>query len=370
MADNETVDMRRTLNPGRLAAAAMAVGGALLAAGALVWALAHFWELSQSDKPVLTEVVATAALLLVGWALALMLWGAAEMLRKVSDLLETLRSVSVMTPGTPLLPAGRPAAADAQVRLLEELIRLTREVRDISLLNEPGRAARLQAEEKALVEQLEKEVVALLREHNWPEARQRVDRARQRFPALPTWAALDKQIEEARARFEAHDLEVATREINELIHLGAWDRAADVVRHIHERHPASPNVAELARRVAVGRDKAAAEERARLMAQAQEATNRHDWVEALRIVERIVERFPTSSEAHDLRMQVSTLRTNAEVQTRQQMEARIRDLIKERRFRDGLREAQALIERYPESPQAAVLRGQLAKLEQRAAEAR
>jgi hypothetical protein len=48
------------------------------------------------------------------------------------------------------------------------------------------------------------------------------------------------------------------------------------------------------------------------------------------------------------------------------MEARIRDLVKQGRFDTALQSAHELIDRYPNSPQAEALRGQLAKLHQRA----
>ena len=63
-------------------------------------------------------------------------------------------------------------------------------------------------------------------------------------------------MEAARAKFEEHDIETATREINDLTALAAWDRAADVIEHLRRRHPDSERVAELARKVSAGQDKA------------------------------------------------------------------------------------------------------------------
>ncbi|RMF84901.1 MAG: hypothetical protein D6744_02295, partial [Planctomycetota bacterium] len=60
-------------------------------------------------------------------------------------------------------------------------------------------------------------------------------------------------------------------------------------------------------------------------------------------------------------------RENAQIRERQQMEAEIRDLIKQHRFDGALRVARSLLEQYPTSPQAEVLREQLPKLEQKAA---
>lgn len=363
------------LNRGRLAAAALAVGGGLLAVVVTVWTLARFWELGSQSKPppTLTDFVGTAALLLAGWGLGLLLWGAAEMLHQLADLVETLRSQAAATrggwaPDPGVRPRPAEGRSDPQAHMLEELVHLTRELRDIELLSGPERAARLQHESDELVRQLETDIPALLREHNLQEAQQRLQRARQRFPALPHWSALAAQIEQARAKFETHDLDLASREVEDLAALGAWERAVDIVRTLHQRHPDSEQVAELTRRVALGRERATAEERARLMSQAQAATDRHQWGDALRLVETLLTKFPGSAEAQELRTQLSTLKANVEIQKRHEMENEIRELIKAQRFVQALHIAHDLIDRYPDSPQAHALRDQIPRLELKAAE--
>jgi len=374
MAELEQPREPERLNLGRLVAAGLAVAGCLFALVTTLWVLARFVELSRQSEPppVATDFMAAVVVLLAGWAFGMLLWGVGQLLRRFEDLLELLRATMTAssTGGLPtaLSARGPDAGRGPEERLLEELVRLTREVRDIELLSEEERRERLRAESSELAGRLESEIPALLREHKLHEARQRLQRARSRFPSLPRWKALAEQVEQARAKFEAHDIDVATREVDDLIALAAWDRAVEVVRDLRRRHPSSDKVAELDRRLATTRERATAEERARLMSQAQDATTRREWRDALRLVETVLERFPNSAEARDLRLQVPTLKANIEVLARQEMETRIRDLIKEQRFREGLAVARELIQSYPHSPQATVLREQLPRLEQRAAE--
>ena len=362
------------LNRGRLAAAALVVAGGLFGLVATLWALARFWDLAGQSKPppTLTDFVGAAALLLAGWGFALLLWAVAEILRRLDELGETLRASATAPTAAGISEAPRSRAGESMAEphrpLLEELVHLTRELRDIELLSEPERAARLKYEAAELVRQLEQDIPALLREHNLQEAQQRLQRARQRFPSLPNWDALARQIEQARAKFEAHDLGVATREVDDLAALGAWERAAEVIRTLKLRHPNAERVNELARRVAIARDKATAEERARLMSQAQVATDRRQWSEAQRLVEALIARFPGSAEAQELRQQLPTLKANVEIQKRHEMESVIKEHVREQRFDAALRVAHQLVESYPDSPQAHVLREQIPKLEQRAAE--
>lgn len=368
MADVRDDEVAGVLNPTRLAAAAMTVGGVLLAVVAAVWAVARFHELSQESGPKVTDFAATAALLLAAWAFGLLLWGGAELLRHLEELNSVLRETgesreAAQASGRPM-PRGV-SSLDTQVRLLEQLVLLTRDTRDIALLTDAQRAARSQSEGQTLAQHLERDVPALLREHNWQEAHRRVHQARARFPELPAWTGLAEQVEQARAKFEAHDIETAEREIGDLIALTEWERAAVVVRELQHRHPNAERVIELVRRVEAGLDRSVAEERARLMAQAQEATTERRWSDALRLVEVVMERFPKSAEARELRLQLPTLRANVEIQVRQQMEMEIRDLIREHHYAEALRRARRLIELYPDSPQAAVLREQLPRLQEK-----
>lgn len=371
----EGQELRSELSGGRLAAAGMTVGATLLALVTAIWCIAEFWRLSQAEAPgpTLADFAATVVWLLGGWGLSLLLWGGAEALRKLDNLaavaMEAGASATV-SPGP--VPRGRitdSATLETHSRLLRQLVDYARETRDIALLSEHERNLRARTESMALKRQLEEEVPKLLREHSWREARQRVDHARSRFPSVSAWDELADQVEQARARFEAHDIENAKREIEDLAALNAWDRAQVVVRELQRRHPDSQPAAELAQYVARRRDEAANEERARLMSRAQEATDAREWREALRWVEELVEKYPNAPETNDLRQQLPTVRKNAEIQARQQMEVEIRDLIKAHRFGEALQQARQLITNYPQSPQATVLREQLPRLMQRARDA-
>ncbi len=366
MADTESTEAAG-LSSARLVLIALRVIGGLLAVATTVWAVARLWELTPlaatPEPPGTSAFAAPAALLLAGWAAGVLLWAVAEQLRRGGE--------TAASNGSPGRPAPRPRPVDTvnpekQTRLLEQLVQLTRELRDIELLSEQERAARLQQEGDELVRRLQVDVPALLREHNWVEAHRRVQYARQRFPKLGGWEALEQQIEQARAAVEERDVENISRELNDLVTLGAWDRVVQTLRALQQRHPDSPRVAELARRLTAAHEKAEAEERARLMAQAQEATRSRDWATALARVETLLSKYPDSAEAADLRPQLETLRSNVEIQTRHRMENEFRDLLRDHRYEEALHLARTIIAQYPDSPQAGVLRDQLPRLEQKA----
>ncbi len=367
MADMyEDTDVQEPLNSGRLAAAGMIIGGTLLAVVTTVWCLVRCWQLSQMEAPVAADFFATAAFTIAGWTVALLSWGGAALLRRLDEIHMVLAEGR---PAAPVAAPGRqvnPAAIEQLNRRIDQLAQLALETRDIALLTEEERRQRAEIESQALAGQLDKDIPALLREHNWQEAQLRLQRARTRFPALPIWERLAEQVEQARIKFEKHDVETTTREVDELLALGELDRAATLVRDLQRRHPDAREAVELGKRVATALDRASAEERAELMAKAQEATDQRRWTDALRHVEEVMKRFPNSPEAQDLRQQLPTVRSNAEIQTRQRAETEITELIRQHRYDEALERARALIDRYPDSPQARALRDQIPRLQQRA----
>ena len=373
MTEPEEANDRPGLNKAHLLSRFLEAGGVFVCAAAVLWAIDEFWVVSQQDPPSVRVFLTAVGLLAAGLGGALLLWGLAKIVRQLDALplaLEQRPPAPVRlappesTPARTSEPTHAPAVDNAT---LAELVTLMREVRDISLLNDEQRALRLEAQGKEALRRVEQKVPTLLREHGWLEARRLVQEARERFPSFSQWDALEEQIEKVRSEVEAHDVEAATRQVNDLAALGAWPRVMDVVNELLERHPASSRAADLAKRVRFEREKAEAEQRARLMAQAQEATSRHDWTAALQVANTILQRFPHSPEAAALQPQIATLRENVEIEDRKRMEADIRELIKQHRYDEALRIARELVQQYPDSPQADALRDQLPRLEERAA---
>lgn len=373
MAEMTPRDDSYLVSRSRIVSSALEAIAVIVVAAALVWAVERFWTASQAEKPAFGEFVSTVLMLVGSWAAGLLLWGIAEMIRKLDALLAAYHDFAahphVITVGDGSTSSGNGdmRGGGRETQVFQELAALLREVRDITLLNDAERSKRLEMQARGTVQRLTDEVPALLREHNWIEAQRRVQEARERFPTLSDWDALERQIEQVRSQVEARDVESATRQINDLAALGAWERAYEVVLELIERHPNSPKTNELAKRVSQERERSEAENRARLMAQAQEAVHTRDWSGAISLSTQLIERYPRSPEAHALRIQMPTLRENAEIQTRKYMESEIRKHIEEHRYRDAMRMVTELLERYPDSPQAQVLREQYDKLAEKAA---
>ncbi len=347
----------------RILTATLTVFAVLVALATIVDSAMRFSALAEAPEPRSAALTAIIVELVVGLGLSLFFWAAAETLRFLMLLLEGRRTLDAVASAAQPGPMMR----EIQERL-SEMVTLTREMRDIALLDEKERSLRVQTQAAELAQRLESDVPALLHEHNWIEAHRLVQSARERFPSLPNWGALENQIEQARDALERQDMEVVSRQVSDLAMVGAWGRVAEAVRELVQRHPRSPRVAQFAQRIRLERDKAEEAQRTRLIAQARESTERRDWNAALAAVTSLLRDYPASPEADELRQQLPTLTQNAEIQTRRRMEQQIQDHVKSHRYEDALQIARELVASYPHSPQATVLRDQIPKLEQKAAE--
>lgn len=367
MADLEPIGESGDVSRVRVTAALLNVGAYCLSGATLLWALYQFWQIGQSDDLGAGAFLATLAIMVAGLVASAFLWGVEELLRRTDGLERAIQDSAAY--GRDALASTR-RAVDATGggipgHTVDELVVLLREVRDISLLNEQQRQLRMAAQGRAAIELLQHEVPLLLREHNWIEARRRVQEVRERFPNFAECDALEQQIERMREQVESQDVEVAERQIDDLKALGAWERVGEVCNDLLHRHPQSQRVLGLVQKVRAQKSTMDAQARARLMAEAQDASNKREWRAALGVANQLIQRFPRTPEAQALLLQLPILRENAEIQERQRVEHEFRDALKDHRYQDALRTARELIDQYPNSPQAEFLRQQIPKLEER-----
>jgi hypothetical protein len=201
MADFSDLDqMADERRPSRVIALLDALGWIVLIGPVLAGAFL-LYNASQSDLPAETLAlrwIAAAGMIIAGPALGVLLWGIGELVRRnvrLEELSEDLANAVAEQ------RAERTRSREEQAErehTFDELVLLLREVRDISLLDPEQRMLRLKAQGQATLERLRREVPMLLREHNWIEARNRVQDAWARFPTFSEWRELERQIENVR----------------------------------------------------------------------------------------------------------------------------------------------------------------------------
>lgn len=245
-----------------------------------------------------------------------------------------------------------------------ELRAFLAEIRDILLLPQDQRVRRYQA-------LVEAEYTRRLAAADRFIASRDFHRARAELTALTQRFEIDDRIRDARNRLEqaadearAQDIAQAATRIQDLMGLARWDEAGHLARELADKYPAAGEAAALVERVARERRLFEQRHRQRMLDETQQLVHQRRWREAAESTRRFLEMFPNDIEAPPLREQLATLDANAEIQTRQQLEAQYKELIQQQRYWEAVGLANRIISEYPISPQANALRGQIGRLEE------
>jgi hypothetical protein len=186
-------------------------------------------------------------------------------------------------------------------------------------------------------------------------AREHLEDGVARFGASGEFDDLRAQIATVAEATEPLAYARAVRRIEEAIADGAWAAAEQTAKALVAEYPDAKRSVQLL----------VATRRGRRYAAVQQYTTEHRWSEAVAAAEEFLAAYPESPEAQTLNVEIQTLRENAEIQRRKQYESQITEHLRARRFADALRLARHVIETFPGSPQARVLRRQIPVLERR-----
>lgn len=264
------------------------------------------------------------------------------------------------------VPNGEPGVAEGGAAhhsgQWQELLLLVRDIRDNTLLSDEERSAKKLRVRDDELRQARTLLKAKIERGEFAEARQLAINVAGQFPGDPEAAALAGQVEQAREKRESSDIAQCVKQVNDLINISAWQRARALAEQLVEQHPESTDARQLVARIDRDFQLFQEQQRQRMYAEIQRYVSRRRWGEALAAAQTFIERFPSNEESEALRLQIPTLQQNAEIAVRQQLEQEIMELAKHGRYIEAEALARRVIEKYPTSPQAADLRKQLPRL--------
>ncbi len=182
------------------------------------------------------------------------------------------------------------------------------------------------------------------------------------FTFKPTLPPEDAPAEE----FET--LEAARARVDDLMALSNWDAAVAIANLFAQQHPDDTDAQWLRQRVQREFDIYREGSVRRLYEQIKDELERKHYRRALSIARRLLDKFADHKKAQKIRQQLPTILENAEIEERQEDESRIQNFIKSKRYQDAVELGEALLAKYPLSPQAESLDEMLPKLRQLAIE--
>jgi tetratricopeptide (TPR) repeat protein len=245
---------------------------------------------------------------------------------------------------------------------IEKMVRLLEELKELALLDETQRhARRQQAMTRRKLTKLD-EVTRLIHQRQWAQAEALLQLLESMSPKDADVMDRRRELNGARAVAASHELEQIQHSIEDLMAVGQFDEALAAARQFAETFPTNEDGQALVHRVnhesEIFRERTAG----RMYDEIKSHSERREWRAALELVQRLLEKFPNHPKSNKVRAQLHTIQSNAEIEERQEQEDRIQELIKSRRYAEAIDMSEALLTRFPNSPQAERLEEFLPKL--------
>lgn len=261
---------------------------------------------------------------------------------------------------TPTAPA--PALTDTLQPQVERVIALLEEMREVSLLDESQRQERLRQYMEHRRQITLQQIVWLLQQNHWARADQMLSLLKQQFPDDAQTQQVQRMLDEARASAQAATFRAVKGEVEELLAISSWDHALHAVQRFQADFPGHPDGQQLLARVTRERDLFRESTVQRLFDEVRRDVERRNWRLAQSAAQRLIERFPEHHRTQQIRLQMRVIQDNAEIEERQEQEAQIQELVRNKQFREAIELGEQMMRRYPLSPQADQLETLLPKL--------
>ena len=249
-------------------------------------------------------------------------------------------------------------------RVLTELVDM-----NSTLLMTPAQRRTKRDERQArAVETLAAEINHVLGEGDFVRTQRLLERLEEQVPGHPQQAELRKRLTETRAAAEKEEAERESRRAEDYIAVGSFDQARQVAEALCEKYPDSASALALLVKVRRETKTFGDDQRRRLYAEAQQQARERRWGRALGAVRRLIEAYPDSAEADAARAMMSTIETNARIEEGRRLRDEFSDMFRRNRYPEALAIATDIIQRFPETQAARDLRGQLDRLKELASQ--
>jgi len=335
-----------------------------------VWLIIYgIWRITvpQENKLLAVLILASAGILFAIGSLMFILTLTYKLLIDISN--RSSNPVVIQPAKSGIIDADQLEKELKQIGLqIPQMIKLLSDINENILLDEQNKQKKFEFLVNQKIQSALAEVETLINKSEWAGARAILDTLIKKYPEKNELKEKLTRLEERRREAFNQELAKTRKLINDFIAISAWDKAVKQAEVLLEKHPDAQEAKELVAQIGQEREKFRTEQIKRMEADIQRSITRKRWNDALQIAQQLIDKYPDSPEAELLREKMETLRANAEIEKRQQLEEQIKDLIKRRNFIQALELAKYVIQEYPDSPQAQALREQMEKMEELASQ--
>ncbi len=273
-------------------------------------------------------------------------------------------------PDAPLLqqetPSSPPSSEDSDI--LQEILQQLSELNINVLLSDEKREAKRLCREAELVDQRFRQVDLALREDAFDQAEEILQELNREVPDDPRLEVMNARIQQAREAFMRKLLQGQMQRAGDLMSVSRFDEAMNLAEELHQQYPESPEADNLLNRVRRKAGTFQSEQRRRLLTLIQECGEARQWGSALAGAHRLLEIYGDSEEAQNVRAMMPTLVDNARIEEVREYRDRIVEMMEQLRYAEAVELAEKVMENYPETAAAEELRRQIPRLRKLAAQ--
>ena len=249
---------------------------------------------------------------------------------------------------------------------LERMIKLLEEMKDLSMLDDSQRQQRRQLVTDRRKNTRMDEAAQLIQQQEWARADALLQLMESLHPGDPEVLTRRNELDDARTLVQALEWDKLGGQVEDLMALSNYDEAISMTEHFLDRFPGHPECQQLQQRVkrekTVYLDRHATD----LYDQIKTAVDNRQWRTALEGIQQFLQYFPEHPRSEKIRLQVRPIQKNAEIEERQELETKIREMVTARQYGEAADMIDDLLQRFPSSPQASHLAEILPKLRERA----
>ena len=284
----------------------------------------------------------------------------------LASLHRRLEELGTAQPTSPPVPAEPDRSLDAD--LLRAILDQLRELNANILLPEDQRRGRQESQRRNRANQLVEQIESALADGAVDQADELLHSLREEYPDEERLAGLADRIGSARQSVVKALVDGQIQRATDLMSVSRFDEALNLAKELEERYPDEPQTRDLLQRVQREAGTFRNEQRRRLLALVNEHGQARQWRRALEAAHKLLNDYPDSDEADRVRAMMHTLVDNARIEEVRAQRDRFGDLMERRRYAEAVRLAEDIIQNYPESAAAEDLRAQLPRLRELASQ--
>ena len=315
-------------------------------------------------------VSVTAASVL--WALAYLVrreYETSILLRNILNRLRAGQDDQVPLTGATAEPRQQATGGEQPLRteLLQQIAAQLAELKTDLMLSPEQLAIKRSRHLESRAKELSDQARAAIENGAFGEAEQALARFADEVPGDKRCDELRELLDRTREEALARDLKEHLQRVEDLMAVADFDRAEQEARKFAEAHPSCDEAAELLQRAVREGEAYKTDIRQKIYKEVQRLAKARQWRAALVAARKLMETCPNTHEANSIALQMTTLEENARIEEVRQLRDEIRDMIERRRYAEAIKIAKDVMERFPRSRFAGELKGQIDRLRELAA---